>query len=65
MKRIRNHLWDEYTLEELSKRTGYSMAYLQDVRRGAQPTRPRFRMLVSRFLGEGEDKLFAETNGEI
>lgn len=64
MKRIRNHLWDEYTLEELSKRTGYSMAYLQDVRRGAQPTRPRFRMLVSRFLGEGEDKLFVSTNGE-
>ena len=51
-------MFDLFSIEQLSTLTGYSLVYLEDIRRGRQVARPRFRELCARFLGLPEDKLF-------
>lgn len=51
-------LFEEFSLDELTRRTGYSEVYLVALK--AQPGRitPRFRDVVSRILGRSEAELF-------
>lgn len=53
-------LFEQFSLEQVSDLTGYSIPYLEDLRNGSQQLRPRFRKVVARMLGKPEQELFSE-----
>jgi hypothetical protein len=65
MKRLEAPLFQKFTIEQLVMLTGYSEVYLLDLKRGAQPIRPKFRRSVARMLGQPETVLFGEHKQEV
>ena len=51
-------IFERYTLDELSRLTGYGIIYLEAIRRGYEPARPRFKDMVRRILRVPEAELF-------
>lgn len=51
-------LFEQFTVPQLTNLIPYSESYLEDLRAGRQPCRPRFRRTVSRILGKPEAELF-------
>ncbi len=58
-------IFEKFNVEQLALLTGYSEAYLHDLRLGRQPLRPRFRLTVSRILGQSEELLFGTAASEV
>lgn len=58
MRHPKAPIFANFTNDQLELLTGYSVAYLEDLRRGKQPIRPRFRRSVARMLGQAEEALF-------
>ena len=57
-------LFEKYTVDELSKRTGYKKTYLAQIEDGYyEPTRTFKRKLVA-ILGESEESLFGVGSNE-
>ncbi len=58
-------MFDKHTIEELHKKTGYSMHYILDIRTGSRPPTDRFKILCGAVLEKPVHKLFNEeiTNG--
>lgn len=56
-------LFSLFTLEEISRRTGYTERYLVDVKFGDTSITGRFRKVCSRILQRPEAELFGNSDG--
>ena len=53
-------LFQNYTIDELHSRTGYSKAYLVDIEAHPKKANPQFRRMVARILNQPESDLFGD-----
>ena len=53
-------LFKDYTIDDLHKRTGYSEAYLVDIKQNPKRANPQFRRMVARILNQPESDLFGD-----
>ena len=56
--RLRHPIFERYTLDELSRLTGYGVVYLAAIDKGYELARPKFRDIVRRILRVPERELF-------
>lgn len=56
-------IFEAYTLEELERRSPYSMGYLVSIRDGQKPARPWFRKTMASILRESTERLFVPEEG--
>ena len=57
-------IFERYSLQELGRRTGYSVEYLADLLVGHRPISKLLKRKMSRILNEPESALFASDGGE-
>lgn len=51
-------LFKDYTIDDLHERTGYSEAYLVDIKQHPEKARPQFRRMVTKLLNRPLAELF-------
>ncbi len=56
--KVTPRLFQVYTIEDLAEKTGYSVAYLTDLRNQPKRIRPRFKRVVAIALRKTEAELF-------
>jgi hypothetical protein len=57
-------LFEEFSIEELDRRTGYSESHLLSIKHGWREANNLFRRKMSTILGRSEDELFGEVTYE-
>ena len=58
-------MFEQYTIDELSKRLGLTIGYLNGVKEGNKPLRRLFKSRACGILNRTEAELFGETGAAV